>query len=59
MSEELENLIKLQAFIEAAKEIVQGQGIVGGHRGNVDDCLTICSNEVYDRIEELKNANNQ
>lgn len=53
MSEELENLFKLQAFLDAAKNLVQGQGLVGGHRGNVDDCLTICSNEVFDRIEEL------
>jgi hypothetical protein len=59
MNEELENLIKLQAFLDAAKQIVQGEGIAGGHRGMVDDCLTTCVNEVYDRIEEIKNADNQ
>jgi hypothetical protein len=57
--EELEYLFKLQAFLDAAKQIVQGEGIVGGHRGVVDDCLTTCCNEVYDRIEALRNVSNQ
>ena len=52
--DELFTLGALYEIIDKAREIVQHNGLVGGHRGSVDSSLTDSYNEVYERIEELK-----
>lgn len=54
MDEELVSLIQLQGFLAKAKELVQIEGLVGGHRGTVDDMLTDCITMVLDEIERKK-----
>jgi hypothetical protein len=54
----LEQLVKLGALFELIKkcrEMVGNEGLVGGHRGSVDDNLQMASNEVFYEIEKLKN----
>lgn len=51
MDEKLVLLIQLQGFLSKAKELVQIEGLVEGHRGTVDDMLTDCLNIVFDEIE--------
>lgn len=55
--EKLEELFQLGVLIELlgkCKEIVQLNGILGGHRGYNDDMLNDIMNEVYSEIERLK-----
>lgn len=55
--DKLEQLFKLGALLELigkCSEIVQSEGLCGGHRGYVDDMLTSISNEVFNEIENRK-----
>lgn len=57
MDNKVNDLAKLGALYELlgkCKEIVQGEGLVGGHRSYVDDMLTDVKNEVHDALEKLK-----
>lgn len=57
MEDKVEKLVQLAALVELlskCKEIVQGNDLVGGHRGNVDEYLTSAQNEAFDALEELK-----
>lgn len=59
MEDKIELLIKLgtlDELIGKCKELVQGEGLVGGHRGYVDQSLTDASNAVYTALEELKSG---
>ena len=57
MDNQLEVLLKvgsLMELLEKSKEIVQSNGIVGGHRGYVDSMLNDIINEVDNEMERLK-----
>ena len=52
--DELVNLIKLQGALDHARQLVQMEGLLGGHGGDVDSYLTSCANILYDEIEKRK-----
>jgi hypothetical protein len=58
MNEKLANLYKLQGFLESATLIIQGEGLLGGHRSNADEYITDVQNMVYEAIQEEKSVGN-
>ncbi|MED3974629.1 hypothetical protein P4639_14645 [Priestia megaterium] len=54
MDEKLISLYKLQGFLESATSIIQGEGLLGGHRSNADEYIVDVQNMVYDAIQEYK-----
>lgn len=57
VDEKVEQIAKLAALYELlskCQELVQGEGIVGGHRGNVDSLLMDAKNEAYEALETAK-----